>query len=136
MNAPSLQWLRSALVFQYHAGDFCGLCPLHPGSQALQLMFITRRFEKDADAKAQLDKTVRLESVKQEDYGAVFYPGGHGPMSDLAEDKKLDQADRILPWRRQAHRACRPRAGGAAPCQQSRRQAACRGKNVTGFTRR
>ena len=47
---------------------------------------ITRRFEKDADAEAQLDKTVRLDSVKQEDYDTVFYPGGHGPMWDLAED--------------------------------------------------
>jgi putative intracellular protease/amidase len=30
---------------------------------------------------------VRLDSVKQEDYDTVFYPGGHGPMWDLAEDK-------------------------------------------------
>ena len=48
---------------------------------------ITRRFEKDADTEAQLDKTVRLDCVKQEDYDTVFYPGGHGPMWDLAEDK-------------------------------------------------
>jgi len=30
---------------------------------------------------------VRLETVKQEDYDTVFYPGGHGPMWDIAEDK-------------------------------------------------
>ena len=30
---------------------------------------------------------MRLDSVKQEDYDTVFYPGGHGPMWDLAEDK-------------------------------------------------
>jgi putative intracellular protease/amidase len=47
---------------------------------------ITRRFEKDADAEGQLDKTVHLDSVKQEDYDTVFYPGGHGQMWDLAED--------------------------------------------------
>ncbi len=46
----------------------------------------TRRFEKDADAERQLNETVRLESVKQEDYDSVFYPGGHGPLWDLAED--------------------------------------------------
>jgi putative intracellular protease/amidase len=34
-----------------------------------------------------LNKTVRLDSVKQEDFDTVFYPGGHGPMWDLAEDK-------------------------------------------------
>ena len=48
---------------------------------------ITRRFEKDTDAEAQLDRTVRLESVKQEDYDTVFYPGGHGPMWDIVDDK-------------------------------------------------
>ena len=48
---------------------------------------LTRRFEKDAAAEAQLDRTVRLDSVKQEDFDTVFYPGGHGPMWDLAEDK-------------------------------------------------
>ena len=48
---------------------------------------LTRRFEKDADANAQLDRTVRLDSVKQEDYDTVFYPGGHGPMWDLADDE-------------------------------------------------
>ena len=30
---------------------------------------------------------MRLDSVKHEDYDTVFYPGGHGPMWDLAEDK-------------------------------------------------
>jgi putative intracellular protease/amidase len=47
---------------------------------------LTRRFEQDAEANAQLDRTVRLDSVKQEDYDTIFYPGGHGPMWDLAED--------------------------------------------------
>lgn len=47
---------------------------------------LTRRFEGDADANAELDKTARLDSVKQEDYDTVFYLGGHGPMWDLAED--------------------------------------------------
>jgi putative intracellular protease/amidase len=48
---------------------------------------ITRRFEKDADANAQLDRTARLDNVKQEDYDTVSYPGGHGPMWDLGEDE-------------------------------------------------
>jgi putative intracellular protease/amidase len=48
---------------------------------------LTRRFEADAVANAQLDTTLRLDSVRQEDYDTVFYPGGHGPMWDLAEDR-------------------------------------------------
>jgi putative intracellular protease/amidase len=48
---------------------------------------LTVRFEKDAAAQAQLDSTVRLESVRQENFDTLFYPGGHGPMWDLAEDE-------------------------------------------------
>lgn len=47
----------------------------------------TRRFEADTQATAQLAKTVRLDSVNQAGFDAVFYPGGHGPLWDLAEDK-------------------------------------------------
>lgn len=65
-----------------------GRPPLDPKSNEPSFRTeFTRRFEKDADAEARLDKTLRLDSVKQEDYDTVFYPGGHGPMWDLAEDK-------------------------------------------------
>ena len=46
----------------------------------------TRRFEADAEATAALARTVRLDSVSVDDFDAVFYPGGHGPLWDLAED--------------------------------------------------
>ncbi|HEY4166265.1 MAG TPA: type 1 glutamine amidotransferase domain-containing protein [Reyranella sp.] len=65
-----------------------GRPPLDPKSNEPNFQTdITRRFEKDTAANAWLDKTVRLADVKQEDYDTVFYPGGHGPMWDLAEDK-------------------------------------------------
>lgn len=65
-----------------------GRPPLDPKSNEPNFQTdLTRRFEKDGDANAQLDQTVRLDSVKQEDYDTVFYPGGHGPMWDLADDK-------------------------------------------------
>jgi putative intracellular protease/amidase len=64
-----------------------GRPPLDPKSdEPKSRTGLTVRFEKDAAAEAQLDKTVRLDSVKQEDFDTVFYPGGHGPMWDLAED--------------------------------------------------
>ncbi len=46
----------------------------------------TRRFSKDTDAQAALASTVKLSTVSPADYDAVFYPGGHGPLWDLAED--------------------------------------------------
>ncbi len=48
---------------------------------------LTRRFEGDAAANAQLAAAVRLDSVSQADFDTVFYPGGHGPLWDLAEDE-------------------------------------------------
>ena len=47
----------------------------------------TRRFEADPVATAALANTVRLDSVTAADADAVFYPGGHGPLWDLAEDR-------------------------------------------------
>jgi putative intracellular protease/amidase len=65
-----------------------GRPPLDPKSNEPSFQTdITRRFGRDAEANAQLDRTVRLDSVKAEDFDTVFYPGGHGPMWDLAEDQ-------------------------------------------------
>ena len=47
----------------------------------------TRRFRHDSDAQQRLANTVKLDSVRADDFDAVFYPGGHGPLWDLAEDK-------------------------------------------------
>ncbi|WP_404197647.1 type 1 glutamine amidotransferase domain-containing protein [Streptomyces tauricus] len=46
----------------------------------------TRRFEADPEATTALAHTLRLDSIAADDYDTVFYPGGHGPLWDLAED--------------------------------------------------
>jgi putative intracellular protease/amidase len=43
------------------------------------------RFKRDARAQKDLSQTIKLADVKAEDFGTVFYVGGHGPMWDLAE---------------------------------------------------
>jgi putative intracellular protease/amidase len=64
-----------------------GQPPLDPKSnEPVFQTDLTHRFEADAQAKAQLASTVRLAGVSQNDFDTVFYPGGHGPMWDLAED--------------------------------------------------
>ena len=61
--------------------------PLDPKSNEPDFQTeLTHRFEADAEAKAQLASTVRLDSVSAADFDTVFYPGGHGPLWDLAED--------------------------------------------------
>ncbi len=47
---------------------------------------LTRRFEADSEANAVLADTARLDGVTHNGFDAVFYPGGHGPLWDLAED--------------------------------------------------
>ena len=47
----------------------------------------TVKFNDDNEASEALSKTIKLDTVNQVDYDAVFYPGGHGPLWDLAEDK-------------------------------------------------
>lgn len=44
------------------------------------------RFKADSTAQSVLANTIQLSGVRAADYDAVFYPGGHGPMWDLAED--------------------------------------------------
>ena len=44
------------------------------------------RFKKDKMAQQALANTATLSSMNSEDFDTVFYPGGHGPMWDLAED--------------------------------------------------
>jgi putative intracellular protease/amidase len=46
----------------------------------------TRRFKKDQAAIDALAHTTKLSEVSGEGFDAVFYPGGHGPLWDLAED--------------------------------------------------
>lgn len=47
----------------------------------------TRRFRDDAAAKAALANTHKLADVTASGYDAIFYPGGHGPLWDLVDDK-------------------------------------------------
>lgn len=64
-----------------------GRPPVDPASDAEDSHTdATRRFESDPDAQAALAATQPLNEVSADDYDGVFYPGGHGPLWDLAED--------------------------------------------------
>jgi putative intracellular protease/amidase len=85
LAAPYYAFLdaKAEIVLASPAG---GQPPLDPKSNEPDFQTdLTRRFETDAAATAQLASTVRLDSVSPADFDAVFYPGGHGPLWDLAE---------------------------------------------------
>lgn len=54
-----------------------------PGAQTVA----TERFKRDRAAQTALANTLKLSDISPNDYDAVFYPGGHGPLWDLAEDR-------------------------------------------------
>ncbi|GAA5442545.1 protein/nucleic acid deglycase HchA [Microbulbifer sp. NBRC 101763] len=66
-----------------------GQPPLDPKSDEPDFQTAaTERFHQDPAARQVLANTVKLADVKEPDFDAVFYPGGHGPLWDLAEDQK------------------------------------------------
>lgn len=65
-----------------------GQPPIDPKSAAPDAQTpATVRFNADKATQEVLASTHKLSSVDPADYDAVFYPGGHGPLWDLAEDK-------------------------------------------------
>jgi putative intracellular protease/amidase len=66
-----------------------GQPPLDPSSESPESQTKdTERFKNDAEGQKALASTVKLAEVKASEFDLVFYPGGHGPLWDLAEDKK------------------------------------------------
>lgn len=63
-----------------------GQPPLDPKSDLPDFQTaMTDRFKADSNAQRALASTVKLDTVSHQDFDAVFYPGGHGPLWDLAE---------------------------------------------------
>jgi putative intracellular protease/amidase len=112
-----------------------GQPPLDPTSDAPDAQTAdTTRFKADPAAQAALASTVPLSAVRAADFDAVFYPGGHGPLWDLAEDRQSVALIEAL------HAAGKPVAAVChAPAVFRHAKAAdgsplVQGKTVTGFS--
>ncbi|RLA24827.1 MAG: type 1 glutamine amidotransferase domain-containing protein [Gammaproteobacteria bacterium] len=82
---------KDALVDITLASPQGGQPPIDPKSEAPDFQTeATQRFNKDADGQELLANTLKLAGIVAEDYDALFYPGGHGPLWDL-----VDNADSI-----------------------------------------
>ncbi len=112
-----------------------GQPPLDPKSDEADAQTdATRRFKADAAAQGALAATQTLQGMRASDFDAVFYPGGHGPLWDLAEDaqsKALIEA--MLAAGKPVAAVCH------APAVLRHAKAAdgspmVKGKRVTGFT--
>jgi len=112
-----------------------GQPPLDPKSNEPNFQTdLTRRFEADGDANAQLASTLRLDTVKADDYDTVFYPGGHGPMWDLAEDQNsIDLIEAFLAAGKTVALVCHA-PGALRHVNTPDGKPLVQGKKVTGFT--
>lgn len=65
-----------------------GAAPIDPSSDSPDAATKdTERFNKDEKAKERIANTKALSTINPDDFDAVFYPGGHGPLWDLANDE-------------------------------------------------
>ncbi|MDT0294269.1 type 1 glutamine amidotransferase domain-containing protein [Mesonia ostreae] len=65
-----------------------GQPPIDPSSESEDAQTeSTKRFYNDKETQETLSSTLQLSEVDQKDYDALFYPGGHGVLWDLVEDK-------------------------------------------------
>ncbi len=70
------------------ASPLGGQPPIDPKSELADFQTTaTKRFQEDAETQKVLSQTVKLDTVKHEDFDAVFYSGGYGPLWDLAENQ-------------------------------------------------
>lgn len=95
---------------------------------------LTKRFDADKQTQEKLSKTVLLSKVNQKDFDAVFYPGGHGPMWDLSEDK---QSAKLIESFYQHNKPIAFVCHGPAALQHVKDKSGApliKGKKVAGFT--
>jgi len=94
----------------------------------------TRRFKADAPAQALLASTGKLQDVSAADFDAVFYPGGHGPLWDLAEDaSSIALIEAMLKAGKPVATVCHAPAVLRNP-KSADGHSVVNGKSVTGFT--
>jgi putative intracellular protease/amidase len=93
----------------------------------------TKRMDKDTVLLAKLKNTIPLADIMMDDYDAVFYPGGHGPLWDLAESVTSQQLiTEFYTANKPVAFVCH--APGVLKDVKINGEYLVNGKNVTGFT--
>ncbi|MYN19890.1 type 1 glutamine amidotransferase domain-containing protein [Rugamonas sp. FT107W] len=112
-----------------------GQPPLDPKSDAPESQTpATIRFKADPEAQAALAHTGKLADVSAADFDAVFYPGGHGPLWDLAEDRaSIALIEAMLAAGKPVAAVCHA-PGVLRHVKAADGNPLVRGKQVTGFT--
>lgn len=116
------------------ASPLGGKPPLDPKSdEASAQTDATRRFKTDDEAQAVLKSTLILKTVTADDFDAVFYSGGHGPIWDLSDDAhSVALIEAMLAAHKPVAAVCH--APGVLRNAKLNGRSVVAGKKVTGFT--
>lgn len=117
------------------ASPLGGQPPIDPASDKTEAHTeSTQRFQQDTSGQDLLAHTFRLKEVFARDFDAVFYPGGHGPLWDLAVDSdSIRLIETMLEAGKPVAAVCHAPAVFLHPKHQDG-NSVVQGKNVTGFT--
>ena len=127
--------LKDAGVVLTLASPLGGQPPIDPKSDdAGSQTEATLRFKTDTSAQGLLASTLKLKDVSAADFDAVFYPGGHGPLWDLAEDAtSIAMIETMLKAGKPVAAVCHA-PGVLRHTKGADGQSVVKGKKVTGFT--
>ena len=112
-----------------------GAVPLDPQSQSI--LIVTRqakRFLKDEEAMSFLSHSIVLEEVKAGDFDAVFIPGGHGPMWDIAGNNLVKDLLETFNRENKPIGAVCHGVAGLILAQNDQGELLIKGKKLTGFS--
>jgi putative intracellular protease/amidase len=112
-----------------------GQPPIDPKSDAPENQTeATKRFKEDKDLQQLLANTTKLSEVNADQFDAVFYPGGHGPLWDLYSDRaSLNLIEALWKSNKPVAAVCHAPAV-LLNAKDASGQPLVKGKNVTGFT--
>ncbi len=93
----------------------------------------TKRFNEDTELQEKLSQTKKLETIDASDYEGVFYPGGHGPLWDLAVDlNSIELIENFYSGMKPLALVCH--APGVLGNTRYKNEPLVRNKEVTGFS--
>jgi len=112
-----------------------GQPPVDPKSEAADAQTpATERFYKDFEAIDKVANSIKLSEVKEAEYDAVFYPGGHGPLWDLANDtNSIQLIEDLYKNKKPIAFVCHAPAA-LVKVKDENGEALVKGKKVTGFS--
>lgn len=112
-----------------------GQAPIDPTSTLVDFQTAaTERYDNDDVAQAKIANTVTLSSLNEADFDGVFYPGGHGPLWDLTDNKdSITLIESFLKAGKAVATVCHASAA-LLNVKQASGDFAIKGKAVTGFT--